>query len=68
MVKKYYFKQSDETSIFKDEVKIRTYDNNNISSEYAEYDKKKGIIKLRKNIIATDIKNNIIRADLARVQ
>ena len=40
--------KSDETSIFKDEVKIRTYDNNNISSEYAEYDKKKGIIKLRK--------------------
>ena len=58
-------KKSDETSIFKDEVKIRTYDNNNISSEYAEYDKKKGIIKLRKNIIATDIKNNIIRADAA---
>ena len=57
--------KSDETSIFKDEVKIRTYDNNNINSEYAEYDKKKGIIKLRKNIIATDIKNNIIRADAA---
>ena len=54
-----------ELSIFKNEVFIRTEENNTIKSEYAEYDKTKGFIKVEKNVIAKDKQNNIIETQYA---
>ena len=52
-------------TVFEDEVVVKTEDKITIKSDYGEYDKKLGIINLRKNIIATDNKNNIIKTDFA---
>ena len=49
-----------ETTIFENEVNIVTSDNNVIKSDYAEHDKKNGIIILKKNVEATDKKKNKI--------
>ena len=54
-----------ETSIFKNEVVITTQDNSKITSEYAEYDRVNGVIKLKENIKAIDNKNNIIESENA---
>ena len=53
------------TSIFENEVVIKTEDNNTIESDYLEYNKKKGLLKLKNNITANDVKNNIIKTDRA---
>ena len=47
-----------ELSIFEEDVVITTSENNIIKSDYAEYDKKNGIITLKKNIQAIDNKKN----------
>ncbi len=52
-------------TVFKDEVSIKTKDNNTIKSDYAEYNKKIGSIKLKGNIKVIDFKNNIIQTNQA---
>ena len=37
-----------EITIFENEVLVKTEDNNKITSEYAEYEKKKGLYKIQK--------------------
>ncbi|MDC1092674.1 LPS export ABC transporter periplasmic protein LptC [Pelagibacteraceae bacterium] len=54
-----------EISIFKNEVVIKTLDNNIIKSDYAEYNKKQKIIILKNNITAIDNQNNIIKTNYA---
>ena len=41
-------------SIFENEVVVTTEDNNVIKSDYVEYDKNLGFLKLKNNIIAED--------------
>tara|TARA_B100001248_G_scaffold68660_1_gene48477 strand:+ start:8222 stop:10630 length:2409 start_codon:yes stop_codon:yes gene_type:complete len=53
-----------EITIFENEVLI-VEKNYTIKSDYAEYDRKKGIIKLKGNILATDDKKNKIQANFA---
>ena len=50
-----------EISIFKDEVIVRTQENTQIASDFAEYNKKNGILILKENIVARDIKGNILK-------
>ncbi len=57
--------KNSEISIFENEVLIKTKDGDSIKSEFAEYDRKNGIIKLKNNIIANDIQNNQIKAEKA---
>ena len=54
-----------ETTIFKNEVKIKTDDNKNIQSDRAIYDRKNNFVKLDGNITATDNKKNIIKTNYA---
>ena len=54
-----------EITIFKDTVQFKTEDGKIIESDYAEYNKKKGIIKLKQKVKATDNKNNKILTDQA---
>ena len=54
-----------EISIFEDEVIIRTKEGNVIKSDYAEYNKMSGFIKLKKNVVANDIERNIIETEYA---
>ena len=54
-----------ETSIFQNEVFITTQDGNVIKSDYAEYNKLSGLVKLRGNIIAKDNQQNSIKAKIA---
>jgi LPS-assembly protein len=54
-----------ETSIFKNDVIIKTLDNNTIISDYAEYDKKKKIIIIKNNITAIDNQKNVIETNYA---
>ena len=54
-----------ETTIFKNDVKIKTDDNKNIQSDSAIYDRKNNFVKLEGNIIATDNKKNIIKTTYA---
>ena len=63
--KKITIDKNNELSIFEEEVVITTSEKNIIKSDYAEYNKKKGIITLKKNIKAIDNKENIIDADFA---
>ena len=53
------------TSIFEDEVIIKTDNNYTINSDYAEYNKLDKIIILKKKIKAIDNKNNIIESEYA---
>ena len=53
------------TSIFENKVSIITETGKKITSDYAEYNKELGYIKLKNNIIATDEKNNIIKTNFA---
>ena len=48
--KKISLEKKGELSIFEEDVVITTSENNIIKSDYAEYDKKNGIIILKKNI------------------
>ena len=52
-------------SIFEGQVLIKTQDGNLINSDYAKYDKEKGVIELKNNVVAKDKKNNIIKANYA---
>ena len=52
-----------EVSIFKNDVLIKTQEKSTIKADYAEYNKKNGYLKLVNNIVATDIKNNIIKTN-----
>ncbi len=52
-------------SIFENEVKVETQDGYIINSDLAEYDKKNGILKFKKNIVGKDKKNNTINTDFA---
>jgi lipopolysaccharide export system protein LptA len=56
--------KNDETTIFENEVVVKT-EKKTITSDFAKYDKKKGFLILRKNIVAKDSNNNIIEADYA---
>ena len=53
------------TSIFENKVVIDTSDGKKIVSDFAEYNKKQGFVKLKNNIIVTDKNNNIIETDYA---
>ena len=44
---------------------VNTENNNIIKSDYAEYDKLNKLIKLKGNILASDVKNNIVESNLA---
>ena len=44
---------------------FKTQDNKTIKSEYAEYDKKNGLIKLKDNVTLIDQKNNTIQTEYA---
>ena len=54
-----------EISIFKNEVYLETEDGDKIVSDYAEYNRKTGIIKLKENIKAIDAQNNEITTNYA---
>ena len=56
--------KNDETTIFENEVVVKT-EKKTITSDFAKYDKKKGFLILRKNIVAKDKNNNIIEAEYA---
>lgn len=53
-----------ETSIFEKDVIIKT-EGNTINSDYVEYNKKKGILKIKKDVVAKDVDNNVIRSEMA---
>ena len=59
-VKNITLNKKEATSLFEGEVKIRTSDNYVIRSDYAEYNKDLGIVKLKGNISALDEKDNKI--------
>ena len=54
-----------QITIFENEVNIKTYDNNTIKSNYAEYNKDIGQINLKGKITAVDNRNNIIETNFA---
>ena len=54
-----------ETSVFKNNVKIKTQDGKIIESEYAEFNRKKNIVILKQKIIKSDIKKNKIETNFA---
>ena len=51
------------TSIFENEVVVITEDKQKIKSDYAKYNKSVGRIEFKKNIVAVDALNNIIKTD-----
>ena len=53
-------------TIFENEVVVKTEDKGTIKSDYVEYNKNTGLLKLKDNITAADIKNNIINAKSAQ--
>ncbi len=57
--------KDNKVSIFEGEVLVKTEEGNTINSDYAKYNKEKGIIILKTNVAAIDIKNNIIKSDYA---
>jgi len=63
--KKISLDKKNQISIFEDDVNVSTLDGNNIKSEYATYNKIKEVIKLKKNIVATDKEKNTIYTESA---
>ena len=57
--------KKNETSIFQNEVLIKNESKNQIRSDYAEYNKKTGIINLQNKIEALDVKGNKIKTERA---
>ena len=53
-------------SIFESEVKVKTSDGYEITSDLAEYNKDTGILILKKNITGVDKYNNIIKTEFAK--
>ena len=58
------FDKDKNITIFEDEVVVKTK-NKTISSEYAKYNRKLGILILKKNIIVIDDKNNKVETEYA---
>ena len=58
------FDKDKNITIFEDEVVVKTK-NKTISSEYAKYNKKLGLLILKKNIIVIDDKNNKVETEYA---
>ena len=58
-------KNNDKFQFLKNDVLVKTDNENTIKSDYAEYNKKNGHLILRNNVTAYDIKNNVIEADFA---
>ena len=54
-----------ETSIFENEVVVKTKENITIKSDYAEYRKKNGYLKLEGNILTVDENNNSVETNYA---
>ena len=54
-----------KVSIFENEVFIRTENNSTITSEYAEYNKESGLVKLKKKVVLIDIQNNKVQTEYA---
>ena len=54
-----------QSTVFEKDVIILTEKNNKIKSNYAEYNKEKGLIKLKDNIEVIDIKGNTIKTNHA---
>ena len=52
-------------TIFKDDVVIQTQEKYIIKSDYAEYNKSSGLIKLRNNVRAQDDENNLVETNYA---
>ena len=52
------------TSIFKNDVVVKTKDKT-INSDYVEYNKETGYLVIKNNVIAQDLKNNIIKTQFA---
>ena len=63
--KKISLDKKNQTTIFEEDVNVLTLQGNNIKSDYATYNKIEGVIKLKKNIIATDKENNVIYSENA---
>ena len=61
--KKITLDKDKEISIFQNEVFVQSDQNHTIESDYAEYNKKKGTIRFKKNFKLVDNKNNIITTD-----
>ena len=57
--------KANNTSIFENDVTIKTNEGKEIFSDFAEYNKKLGLIKLKGNIKVVDDKNNIIETNYA---
>ena len=57
--------KNSEVSVFKNEVIVKTEENNLIKSDYAEYNKIKGFLKLKNNVEAVDKHGNIIKTEFA---
>ncbi len=57
--------KNNKISTFEGEVLVKTDDGNLITSDFAKYNKEKGFIELRKNVVAKDKKNNIIKSNYA---
>tara|TARA_B100001057_G_scaffold360894_1_gene363273 strand:+ start:5041 stop:7443 length:2403 start_codon:yes stop_codon:yes gene_type:complete len=54
-----------ETTVFEKEVVVKTKENITIKSDYAEYRKKDGYLKLKGNILAVDENNNSVETNHA---
>ena len=63
--KKISLDKKNQITIFEEDVNVLTLQGNNIKSDYATYNKIEEVIKLKKNIIATDKENNIIYSENA---
>ena len=53
-----------EISVFEKDVTVKT-EGNIIESDYVEYNKKSGILKIKKDVVAKDVDNNVIKTELA---
>ena len=57
--------KKNNTTIFQDQVTISTENKNTFKSDYVEYNKKTGFLKLKNNVIAKDNKGNLIKTNYA---
>ena len=55
------------SSLFENEVQVKTEEGYILSSDLAEYNKDTGILILKKNITGTDKENNIIKQTLQSI-
>ena len=53
------------TTIFQDQVTISTESKSTFKSDYVEYNKKTGFLKLKNNVIAKDNNGNLIKTNYA---